>query len=406
MLRILLRRIPLLLFVGFLLSCEKPNQPQQKPNDTQAISIPTQSQAVFSNGISFTPPSPQQANQPQTQTVTFTATEPWSATVADTKASTWLTVEPSSGGAGTVNMTVKAQPNDTDKARKASVTIKCGSMNKTFTVEQAAKPAATVAVTSVTLNKTTLTLKEGDSETLVATVKPDDATDKTVTWSTSDEAIAKVDNNGKVTAVKEGSATITAKAGEKSTTCSVTVEKKGIDVTSVTLNKSELALVVGDSETLIATVKPDDATDKTVTWSTSDATIATVDNNGKVTAVKEGAVTITAKAGGQEATCKVTIVTTIVPVSSITLDKTSIEIKEGESAVLTATVGPENATNKTVTWKSSDESVATVDTSGKVTAIKIGVATITAQAGSLTATCAVIVPVNPGEIEGIGYDIY
>lgn len=326
--------------------------------------------------------------------------------MADTKASNWLTVEPSSGGAGTVNMTVKAQPNDTDKVRKASVTIKCGSMNKTFTVEQAAKPAATVAVTSVTLNKTTLTLKEGDSETLVATVKPDDATDKTVTWSTSDEAIAKVDNNGKVTAVKEGSATITAKAGEKSTTCSVTVEKKGIDVTSVTLNKSELALVVGDSETLIATVKPDDATDKTVTWSTSDATIATVDNNGKVTAVKEGAVTITAKAGGQEATCKVTIVTTIVPVSSITLDKTSIEIKEGESAVLTATVGPENATNKTVTWKSSDESVATVDTSGKVTAIKIGVATITAQAGSLTATCAVIVPVNPGEIEGIGYDIY
>lgn len=406
MLRILLRRIPLLLFVGFLLSCEKPNQPQQKPNDTQAISIPTQSQAVFSNGIFFTPPSPQQANQPQTQTVTFTATEPWSATVADTKASTWLTVEPSSGGAGTVNMTVKAQPNDTDKARKASVTIKCGSMNKTFTVEQAAKPAASVAVTEVTLNKKELTLKEEEFETLIATVKPDDATDKTVTWTTSDASIATVDNNGKVVAVKEGSSTITAKAGDKSATCKVTVEKNGIDITSVTLNKTELTLVVGDSETLIATVKPDDATDKTVTWSTSDPAIAAVDNNGMVTAVKEGSVTIIAKAGEKEASCKVTIVATLVPVSSISLDKTSVEIKEGESVVLIATVGPENATYKTVTWKSSEELVATVDVNGKVTAKKTGRAIITAQAGGLNATCTVIVPVNPGEPEGIGYTEY
>lgn len=316
-------RVPLLLFVCCLLSCEKPNQPQPQPDEKPAISIPTQSQAVFNNGISFSPSSPQQANQPQTQTVTFTATEPWSASIVDTKASNWLTVEPSSGGAGAVNMVVKAQPNDTDQARKASVTIKCGSTNMTFTVEQAAKPAETVAVNEVTLNKTELSLTEGDSETLVATVKPDDATDKTVTWSTSD------------------------------------------------------------------------------------ASIATVDSNGKVTAVKEGSVTITAKAEGKEATCKVTIAAaTIVPVSSITLDKTSIEIKEGKSAVLTVTVGPENATNKTVTWKSSDESIATVDANGMVSAIKTGVATVSAQAGSLTATCTVVVPVNPGEIEGIEYEIY
>lgn len=326
--------------------------------------------------------------------------------MADTKASTWLTVEPSSGGAGTVNMTVKAQPNDTDKARKASVTIKCGSMNKTFTVEQAAKPAASVAVTEVTLNKKELTLKEEEFETLIATVKPDDATDKTVTWTTSDASIATVDNNGKVVAVKEGSSTITAKAGDKSATCKVTVEKNGIDITSVTLNKTELTLVVGDSETLIATVKPDDATDKTVTWSTSDPAIAAVDNNGMVTAVKEGSVTIIAKAGEKEASCKVTIVATLVPVSSISLDKTSVEIKEGESVVLIATVGPENATYKTVTWKSSEELVATVDVNGKVTAKKTGRAIITAQAGGLNATCTVIVPVNPGEPEGIGYTEY
>ena len=84
-----------------------------------------------------------------------------------------------------------------------------------------------VAVTSVTLNKTDLSLKEGESETLTATVKPDDATDKTLTWSTSDASVATVDQNGKVTAVKEGTATITAKAGSKSATCSVGVKAAG-----------------------------------------------------------------------------------------------------------------------------------------------------------------------------------
>ena len=212
--------------------------------------------------------------------------------MTDTKASTWLTIEPSSGGAGTVNMTVKAQPNDTDQARRASVTIKCGSMNKTFTVEQAAKPAATVAVTEVTLNKTELTLKEGDSETLVATVKPDNATDKTVTWTTSDATIATVDEVGKVTAVKEGTATITAKAGEKSATCSITVSKKIIAVEGISLNKTELVLSIGSTETLKATVTPENATEKSLVWSCTNETVAVVNQEGVVRAVGIGVATV------------------------------------------------------------------------------------------------------------------
>ena len=165
-----------------------------------------------------------------------------------------------------------------------------------------------VSVSSVSLNKTTLTLTEGESEVLNATVKPDNATDKTVTWSSSDASIATVDRNGKVTAVKAGSATITAKAGDKSATCTVTVNKKVVAVTSVTLNKTELTLTEGEAETLTATVKPDDATDKTVTWTTSDASIATVDANGKVTAVKEGSATVTATADDKSATCVITVI--------------------------------------------------------------------------------------------------
>ncbi|MBU5231285.1 Ig-like domain-containing protein, partial [Intestinimonas butyriciproducens] len=147
---------------------------------------------------------------------------------------------------------------------------------------------------SIELNKTALTLEVGKNETLTATVKPDNAEDKTVTWTSSDETVATVEN-GKVTAVKAGTATITAKAGEQSASCAVTVNEATptpVPVASIELNKTALTLEVGKNETLTATVKPDNAEDKTVTWTSSDETVATVEN-GKVTAVKAGTATIT-----------------------------------------------------------------------------------------------------------------
>ena len=164
-----------------------------------------------------------------------------------------------------------------------------------------------VAVTAVTLSQTSLTLSVGESEILSATVAPSNATDKTVAWNSSNEAVAMVSSSGKVLAVAVGTATITAKASGRSATCTVTVVEKTVSVTSVTLNKTSLNLTEGDSETLIATVKPDDATDKTVTWSSSNTAVATVSNAGKVTAVKKGTATITAKAGDKTATCAVTV---------------------------------------------------------------------------------------------------
>ena len=150
-------------------------------------------------------------------------------------------------------------------------------------------------------------MKEGESETLVATVSPDNATDKTVTWSSTNTSVATVDASGRVTAIKEGTATITAKAGDKSATCSVTVSKNVVAVTSIALNKTSLSLKEGESETLVATVSPDNATDKTVTWSSTNTSVATVDASGRVTAIKEGTATITAKAGDKSATCAVTV---------------------------------------------------------------------------------------------------
>ena len=226
-----------------------------------------------------------------------------------------------------------------------------------------------VAVSSVSLDKTSVSLNVGESVTLAATVKPDNATNKTVSWSSSNASVASVDASGKVSAVAEGTATITAKAGDKTATCSVTVTKKVVAVESVTLDKSSLELNEGETATLAATVKPDNASDKTVTWSSSKTSVATVDANGKVTAVAEGTATITAQAGDKTASCTVTVKKKVVAVESVTLDKSSLELTEGETATLTASVKPDNATNKTVTWSSSNQSVATVDQNGTVTAV-------------------------------------
>lgn len=173
----------------------------------------------------------------------------------------------------------------------------------------------TVAVESVKLNKTTITLDIGETETLTATVYPDNATNKKITWSADKPEIADVDKaSGKVTAKTAGTATVTATVGGKSATCAVTVnsnaDKPPVDdvirVTSVTLDKSAITLDVGETETITATVLPNNATDKTVTWSVSPVGIVTVDG-GKVTAVSDGAATVTATADGKSATCAVTV---------------------------------------------------------------------------------------------------
>ena len=257
-----------------------------------------------------------------------------------------------------------------------------------------------VNVTGVTVSPTSLSLVEGESGDLTATVSPSNADNASVTWDSSDKSVATV-SNGKVTAVKAGSANITVKTvdGGFTASCAVTVAAKVIDVSSVSLSKTELTLTEGDSETITATVKPDDATDKTVTWSSSDTAVATVDG-GKIAAVKEGTATITAKAGEKTATCTVTVKKKVIAVESVELDKTELELTEGESQTLVATVKPDDATDKTVEWSTSDAEVATVE-AGVVTAVKEGTATITAKAGDKTATCAVTVKAKENPITGL-----
>ena len=252
-----------------------------------------------------------------------------------------------------------------------------------------------VAVTSVSLSKTTADLEIGSTLQLSATVSPSNATDKSVTWSSSNASAATVTPTGLVTGKAEGTSNITATAGGKSATCKVTVKKPAVAVTSVELDKTDITLDAGESLTLKATVKPDDATNKSVTWGSSKTNVATVDNSGKVTGVDNGIASITATSGGKSASCKVTVV---VQVKSISLEPSSATISlDGDALTLKATITPENAADKTVKWSSSNTSVAKVS-NGVVTAVSVGTATITAEASGKTASCTISVVDNKGNI--------
>ena len=270
-----------------------------------------------------------------------------------------------------------------------SATITATAGDKSATCAVTVSPLV-IPVSSVSLDQTSLSLTEGDNVTLVATVSPENATSKTVSWESSASGVASVDQSGKVTAVSTGNATITAKAGDKTATCTISVTTP---VTSVSLDRTSITLEEEQSTTLVATVSPNDADDKTVTWSSSDSNIASVDSDGMVYAVKEGQAVVTATAGSQSANCTVTVSKKIIPVTSVSLDQTSLSLIKGESATLTATVDPSDATDQTVTWSSSDATIASVDQSGKVTALAGGSVTIKAAAGEKYAICSVTITV-------------
>ena len=257
-----------------------------------------------------------------------------------------------------------------------------------------------IAVTGITLSQTSVSLEVGGKVSLTATVSPSDATDKTVTWTSSNSSVASV-SGGVVTAAAEGTTTITASAGGKSAKCEVSVKRKVVDVTGVSLNKTDLTLNPGETFLLEATVSPSDATDKTVTWTSSDPSVVSVES-GLVKAVSAGTATVTATAGGKSAKCEVNVQPRVVDVTGISLNKTDLTLNPGGTFQLEATVSPSDATDKTVTWTSSDPSVVSVE-NGLVKAVSPGYAIVTATAGGKSARCEVTVQI-PSSNEGYGYE--
>lgn len=242
-------------------------------------------------------------------------------------------------------------------------------------------------VESITIVPETLELTVGDEYGLTLEYTPENAEDKTASWTSSAPGIAIVDKSGKVRGVTPGEATITAKCGEAEAECKVTVVE--IQAESIVLNMTEAKIKVDETVKLEATVLPEDTADKTVNWTSSDPETALVIADGTVTGVAPGTVTITAKCGNAEATCEVEVLA--IPVTSLTIDPEEKEIEVGDIFQISATVLPENATDKTVTWVSSDPDVASVDAQGVVTGKQEGTATITASAGDIQKTCSVTV---------------
>lgn len=319
-------------------------------------------------------------------TIVKGATDKLTATLVPTDANGTITWSTSDSSVATVSSdgTVTAVKNGT-----ATVTAKCGDLS--------AQTKVTVInpLKAITITGTTHSIKKGQTTQLGLTYDPADTTDSVAaTWTSSNTSVATVSKTGLVTALKDGSTTIKATVGNVSSTYDIAV--KEVKLTGIKMEEKAL-IHKGDTKALTVEYTPADTTDdKTVAWSSSDSTVASVDNNGIVTAVKPGSAVITAKVGNYQATCAVTV---DAPLKEIVPEKAIIDMVKKQTANIAYSVVPADTTDsKDVTYTSSDETVATVNSDGKVTAKKAGQATVTITgANGIKATVTVNVseiPVN------------
>ena len=256
-----------------------------------------------------------------------------------------------------------------------------------------------VNVMSITINPTgDVAVGVGKTTTLTATITPDNATNKDITWNSNNTGIATVDTqSGVVTGVSTGTATISATATDGSGVTankSVTVIQTEVKVTGITINpSSDVSVVVGQTTTLTVTVTPTNASNKNVTWSSLNTTIATVDANGMITGVSAGTATIRATAAdgsGVTVNKSVTVTSPNIKVTSITINPSgNVSVETGKTTTLMATVTPANATNKNITWSSLNTDIATIDAqTGVITGVNAGTATIQATAADSSGVTA------------------
>lgn len=254
-------------------------------------------------------------------------------------------------------------------------------------------------VSGVSLNKASLTLYVGETESLAATVAPEDASDKTVAWSSDNSAVASV-SNGKVTANKPGTAVIKVVTNDlsKEAACTVTVKRHA---ESVELSQKEIKLYLGENRSLTATVLPSDASDKNVTWSSSNPNVATVSTAGNVVSKSVGTTVITVKTadGGHQASCHVTVLEPVVYATSLTITPQALNMNIGESSSLTLQMLPSNANEKLV-WESDNESVARV-VNGDITAVGVGVAKIMVKGKNVTSNEVTVTVIDKFAVIGV-----
>lgn len=252
-----------------------------------------------------------------------------------------------------------------------------------------------VNVSQVILSQETAKVNVGETLTLTAKVLPEHVTDPTIIWTSSDPSIATVSQEGEVQAVAEGIATITATShnGHKAS-CKITAV--AIPVSSVKIIPEEVTIMEGESVSLDVEVLPLNATYKALTWKSSNDNVATI-NNCTLKGVNIGNATITATSkNGIAGTCRVKVTPKVIEVKSIQLSSQKVTLEVGEEMIICATVLPQNATDPTVTWRSSNMNIASVQ-EGRVVSISKGTTTISAKSSNgLTAECEITVVDNGG----------
>lgn len=256
-------------------------------------------------------------------------------------------------------------------------------------------------VESVDVTPKNISLEVNDVANLSVSVLPVNATDKTVTWTSSDESVVSVDTNGRIKGLGSGTAEVYAVSNadkEKKDFCKVTVIRR---VESVSLNVGAVDVLEGESVKLTAEVHPEDATDKTVRWTSSDINVAVVASDGSVYGIKEGQAVVMATTadGGFVDVCRVNVVTRAVLAQEIKLNVNTLSLVKGESIQLHAQLWPDNVTCRVVKWVSENDAIATVSDEGNVNAVAKGttnIKAVTTDGSNLTAICGVTVTEQSG----------
>ncbi|MGB4023425.1 MAG: Ig-like domain-containing protein [Acutalibacteraceae bacterium] len=236
-----------------------------------------------------------------------------------------------------------------------------------------------------------VTLDVGNTKKITVTHTPSSLPAPSYVWETSDNSIFIVDNSGNITGLKVGEGTLTVKAPKLNLTASCKVKVIPINATSISLSQQSATLLLGSSLKLVATILPENVTDKTILWKSGNETIATVANDGTVQAVGMGKTTITASIGSLEASCEITV--DPIKVTGITLSKQNIALEITDQIKIDAIINPDNATNKKVIWQSKNPNIAEVDDNGNITGVNEGNTVVTAKTedGNFSASCNVTV---------------
>jgi len=256
-------------------------------------------------------------------------------------------------------------------------------------------PDLTIAATGVNVNPSQLTLVEGETSMVTATVLPSDASNTAITWSSNDPNIASVSNDGEVLAISEGTTELIATTVDGGFTSSVmvTVNELIIAVTGVNINPFQLSLKEGESATVSALVFPSNANNTSVTWSSDDANIASINGAGEVLGINVGAtqIRVTTVDGGFTSNITVTVIEPAISVTGVSLSPDELTLDVDESSVLVATVSPTDASNPAITWSSDDVNIAIVNGLGEVLGVSEGSTIVNATTvdGAFNATAIV-----------------